>query len=423
LTDSRALSYENRLLLLLFFTFGFVFFDRLAITFLFPAISAELGLSNRHLGILSSVLALTWAVFGFAIPAACDVRGRRKSMLVAMVLAFSVLSALSGWISGFLSLLAIRALMGVAEGPVLPLSQALMASASASSRRGLNMGLLQGSAAGLFGSVLAPPIVVGISQLWGWRMAFYVSCLPGLLLAALIARYVRDADPSTQPDATTATVTSQSHSGFAWSEVWSGVAQVLKYRNIVICLAIGCVYIAWFIVIVSFAPTFLVKSRHFSSTTMSWVMSALGAAHVFWGFAVPWISDRIGRKPAMILFSGISVLAPLCLIGIESPVTLGIVLLLSYTGLGCFTIFMSTIPAETVPARHMATAIGLIMGVGEIAGGFVAPTAAGYAADLYGLQMPFWIAAAGAALACLLSLFLTETAPRQFATRDTLGAQ
>jgi MFS family permease len=418
LTDSRALSYENRLLLLLFFTFGFVFFDRLAITFLFPSISAELGLTNRHLGILSSVLALTWAVFGFAIPAACDVRGKRKSVLVAMVLAFSVLSALSGWISGFVSLLAVRALMGIAEGPVLPLSQALMASASGSSRRGLNMGLLQGSAAGLFGSVLAPPIVVSITEAWGWRIAFYVSCIPGLLLAALIARYVRENTAST-----TKTDDAAAHSRFAWSEVWAGVAQVLKYRNIVICLGIGCVYIAWFIVIVSFAPTFLVTERHFSNTTMSWVMAALGAAHVFWGFTVPWISDRLGRKPTMIVFSAISVLAPLFMIYIESPVTLSVLLLLSYTGLGCFTIFMSTIPAETVPARNMATAIGLIMGVGEIAGGFLAPTVAGYAADLYGLQMPFWISAAGGALACLLSLFLTETAPRRVGAPNTSSAQ
>lgn len=421
MTAPRTLSYENRLLLLLFFTFGFVFFDRLAITFLFPAISSELALTNRHLGILSSVLALTWAVFGFAIPAACDVRGRRKSMLVAMVLAFSILSALSGWITGFLSLLAIRALMGIAEGPVLPLSQALMATASAQSRRGLNMGLLQGSAAGLFGSVLAPPIVVTIADMWGWRIAFYVSCVPGLILAALIARYVRESAPAAAAGSedTTAAVT---RPRFVWSEIWAGVSQVVKYRNIVVCLCIGCVYIAWFIVIVSFAPTFLVTARHYSNTTMSWVMSALGAAHVFWGFAVPWISDRVGRKPAMIIFSAISMLAPLFLIYVESPVTLAVLLLLSYTGLGCFTIFMSTIPAETVPAKNMATAIGMIMGVGEIAGGFVAPTVAGYAADLYGLQMPFWIAAVGAALACLLSLFLTETAPRRVPASPS-GAQ
>lgn len=413
MSDRTVLTYENRLLALLFFTFGFVFFDRLAITFLFPAIAAELGLTNRHLGVLSSVLALTWAIFGFLIPAACDVRGKRKSMLVAAVLAFSVLSAFSGLVAGFVALLLIRGMMGVAEGPVLPLSQALMASASGGSRRGLNMGLLQGSAAGLFGSVLAPPIVVAIAQTFGWRSAFYVSCVPGLLLAALIWRYVRDTRESEREAGAPAVGTP------ALGEIRKAVLHVLRYRNIGICLGIGCVYIAWFIVIVSFAPTFLVQGKHFSPGTMSWVMSAIGIAHVFWGFAVPWISDRIGRKPAMIAFSAISVLAPLFLIYVDSPLLLGGLLLLSYTGLGCFTIFMSTIPAETVPAAYMSTAIGMIMGVGEIAGGFVAPTAAGYAADLYGLEMPFWIAAGGAVIACLMSLFLTETAPRQVATHAT----
>jgi len=412
-SDRKTLSYENLLLLVLFFTFGFVFFDRLAITFLFKDIAAELALTNRHLGILSSVLALTWAVFGFVIPAACDVRGRRKPMLAVAVLVFSVLSALSGLVTGFVSLLVVRALMGMAEGPVLPLSQTFMADASGAARRGLNMGLLQGSAAGLFGSVLAPPIVVALSESFGWRVAFYVSCIPGLILAALIARYVKE-----NPGRLTPAAAAPEAGVSAIAQALQGISSVLKYRNVVICLGIGCVYIAWFILIVSFAPIFLVSGKHYDSRTMSWVMSALGAAHVFWGFAVPWISDRIGRKPAMVIFSAISILAPLFMIFVDSPGTLAALLFLSYTGLGCFTIFMSTIPAETVPAGHMATAIGMIMGLGEIVGGVLAPTAAGYAADFYGLQMPFWISAGGAACALLLSLFLTETCPSRIARRS-----
>jgi sugar phosphate permease len=59
-----SLSYENRLLAILSLGFGFVFFDRLALSFLFPFISSELHLTNVHLGMLSSVLALTWALSG-----------------------------------------------------------------------------------------------------------------------------------------------------------------------------------------------------------------------------------------------------------------------------------------------------------------------------------------------------------------------
>jgi MFS family permease len=398
--------YENRLLALLFLTFGCVFFDRLAITFLFPSIAAELNLTNKHLGILSSVLGLTWAISGFLLPSWSDARGTRKPMLIGAVVVFSLTSALSGAVSGVMSLLVIRAVMGSAEGPVLPLAQALMASASSDSRRGLNMGLLQGSAAGLFGSILAPPIIVAIAGTMGWRAAFYITCIPGLILAFFIWKQVRE--PLVAPAPATKLGASAGQ-----QSVMRTVRELLRYRNIVVCLAIGCVYLAWFLVIVAFAPTFLVQEKGYSNTTMSFVMTSLGIAHVFWGFAVPWISDRIGRKPAMIIFTASAIFAPLFLIHVDSPGLLAGLLMLSYTGLGCFTIFMSTIPAETVPARYMATAIGMIMGLGEVIGGFFAPIIAGYAADIYGLKAPFWIATGGAVVALVLSFFLVETAPRK----------
>ncbi|KOG88917.1 hypothetical protein ADK38_17135, partial [Streptomyces varsoviensis] len=62
--DGAARSYENRLLLILFLAFGFVFFDRQALSFLAPFISDDFHLSNTQLGTLSGVLALTWALSG-----------------------------------------------------------------------------------------------------------------------------------------------------------------------------------------------------------------------------------------------------------------------------------------------------------------------------------------------------------------------
>ncbi|MCO3047194.1 MFS transporter, partial [Pseudomonas aeruginosa] len=52
--NNNSASYENVLLCVLFLTFGFVFFDRLALSFLFPFMEQELQLSNSHLGMLSS---------------------------------------------------------------------------------------------------------------------------------------------------------------------------------------------------------------------------------------------------------------------------------------------------------------------------------------------------------------------------------
>ncbi|WP_141687486.1 MFS transporter, partial [Pseudomonas putida] len=71
----------------------------------------------------------------------------------------------------------------------------LMVESSTPSRRGLNMGLLQGSAAGLLGAMIGPPVVIGIATAYGWREAFYVSCIPGFLIAFCIWRWVREVPP------------------------------------------------------------------------------------------------------------------------------------------------------------------------------------------------------------------------------------
>ncbi|NNB43020.1 MFS transporter [Pseudomonas chlororaphis] len=397
--NNNKAGYENILLGVLFLTFGFVFFDRLALSFLFPFMADELQLSNSHLGMLSSVLALAWAVSGALVGAWSDRRGKRKPLLIVAVILFSLCSALSGLVTGFLSLLLFRGIMGLAEGPILPLSQSLMVEASSPHRRGLNMGLLQGSAAGLLGAVIGPPVLIGLAEAYGWRHAFIVSLIPGLLIALLIWRYVRNDTPP-------APVTTSD----------SGKAPVnrlalLKSRNIVLCTLISCVFLTWFVILISFTPTFLVKVRGYSPASMGTVMSCLGGAWVLWGFGVAAISDRFGRRPTLVLFSLIAACCPIALLYANSPLLMGVLMLLTYTGLGCFTLFMATIPAETVPREVMATALGMIMGIGELVGGFVSPTIAGFAADRFGLSIVMWISCGGALLAALLALFLKETAP------------
>ncbi len=395
--NNNKASYENTLLGVLFLTFGFVFFDRLALSFLFPFMADELKLSNTHLGMLSSVLALAWAVSGALVGAWSDRRGVRKPLLIVAVILFSLCSALSGLVSGFLSLLLFRGIMGLAEGPILPLSQSLMVEASSPHRRGLNMGLLQGSAAGLLGAVIGPPVLIALAEAYGWRHAFIVSLLPGLLIAWLIWRYVRKDEPRQAPAPGAAVRVNR--------------LALLKSRNIVLCMLISCVFLTWFVILISFTPTFLVSVRGYSAPSMGAIMSCLGAAWVIWGFVVPSVSDRIGRRPTLVLFSLVAACCPVALLYAPSSLVLGILMVLTYTGLGCFTLFMATIPAETVPREVMATALGLIMGVGELIGGFVAPTVAGFAADRFGLSIVMWISCGGALLAAGLSLFLKETAP------------
>ena len=400
-------SYENRVLGILFLTFGFVFFDRLALNFLFPKIANEFALTNKHLGLLASTLALSWALSGVFFGWLSDRIGARKPLLIGAVVVLSAASLLSGLAVGFITLLLCRLLMGLAEGPVLPLSQAILVAESSGSRLGLNMGLVQSSAPGLLGIVIGGPVVIFLAETVGWRWAFYISFVPGFLLAISICSFIKEPKAEAQ-QSRSAQIAEQSPNKRP-NKV--NLLSLLKHRNIVLSIVISCFFITWFIVITTFTPVFLIDEKDFAPEQVSAVMVCIGIGHVFWGFAVPGLSDRIGRKTAMIVFSFLSVLAPVFMIFIHTAWLMSVLVGLSYAGLGCFVLFMSTIPAETVPRAQLATALGLVMGTGEIAGGFLGPSIAGYAADIYGLNAPMWISAGGALLAAVTSLFLIETAP------------
>ena len=391
-------TYENKLLLLLFFTVGFVFFDRLSINFLFPFIRAEFELTNAKIGMLTSALAVTWAISGYALATWAEALNRRKPILIVAVAVFSVCSIGSGLAGTFMVLLVARAVMGLAEGPVLPISQSLMGFASTESRRGFNMGFVQASAGGLLGAVLAPMIVVPLAEHFGWRVAFFVAGIPGLVIALLLARHV--VEPKVFQRAA------------ASPDIAPSFIEMTGRRNIVLCLLVSCLFITWFVALMTFTPLYLIEKRGFTPGEMGILMTLLGISSVVSGFVVPAMSDRIGRKPAMIIFSAVAVAVPLVLVYAEASLPLlGVLLFLTYFGYGCFPIFLATIPAETVGIAHAGRAIGLVIGVGEVAGGFFAPMIEGYAADRFGAQAPFLIASAATFIAMLLSFALKEIAP------------
>jgi predicted MFS family arabinose efflux permease len=89
----------------------------------------------------------------------------------------------------------------------------------------------------------------------------------------------------------------------------------------------------------------------------------------------------------------------------------------SWLGIGVFPLFMGLIPTETLGQAQAATAMGLVVGIGELSGGFIGPVVGGMMADRVGLQAPLLIAGAMAALAGVVAFGLIETNPRILAKR------
>jgi len=167
----------------------------------------------------------------------------------------------------------------------------------------------------------------------------------------------------------------------------------------------------------TFLPSLYVKMRMFSESEMKWLMAVLGISAAVFAFIVPGLSDKIGRKPVMIVFTLIGVFYPLVALYFSGPaLALAALIFVGWSASGTFPLFMATIPAESASGRYIATALGLVNGIGEFLGGSTLPTFAGKAADHYGLQAPMFIAAGLALVATVFALFLKETAPVRVGT-------
>ena len=400
--------YENRVIAVLSLMFGFVFFDRNAMTNLSTFVQADLHLSFGQIGMLASGLSLAWSISGFAVGTLSDSIGRRKQLLLIAVVIFSCCSVISGLAASFAVLIASRMIMGLAEGPIMPISQTLVVLETSPQRRGLAMGIMQNFGSNLIGSALAPVVLVTIAQMYNWRSAFYIAAIPGLICAILIWKLIREPTPEEvarvlgKPEKT---------------GLLAGFAELLTHRNIWLCMIISCLMVPWMIIGWTFLPSLYVKMRMFSESEMKWLMAVLGISAAVFAFIVPGLSDKIGRKPVMIVFTLIGVFYPLVALYFSGPaLALAALIFVGWSASGTFPLFMATIPAESASGRYIATALGLVNGIGEFLGGSTLPTFAGKAADHYGLQAPMFIAAGLALVATVFALFLKETAPVRVGT-------
>jgi MFS family permease len=187
---------------------------------------------------------------------------------------------------------------------------------------------------------------------------------------------------------------------------------MLKQRNILVCCGISIFMISWYLVGIIFLPVYFTVMRGMTPEVAGQVVAPMGIATMICGFVVPAISDRIGRKPAMVIFTFIGLITPISALHFAGPLwALSLLLLIGWTASGSFAVFMGVIPSETVPKAMAASSMGLVVGAGEIVGGVLSPTISGWIADQTSLIAHMMVMMVCAFIGCILSLFLTETAP------------
>ncbi|HUJ10867.1 MAG TPA: MFS transporter [Verrucomicrobiae bacterium] len=390
--------YENTLVIILFFTWGTVFLDRMSQLYLAPYFAPEFHLSEEQIGTLASVVAICWAASTFLLGALSDRLGR-KPVLVPAIFVFSALSWASGLAHSFHQLLLIRALLGFAEGPTWSVITALIEESSHSARRGRNVGMVV-SAAALVGLAVAPVLTTQVASRWGWRYAFMVAGLPGIVMGLMLWKFVREPEES---------VHGVGHERESLAQYFA----ILRHHNMWLCCLGAAGFMSWLFIVNVFAPLYITRVAHQPGTTAGFLLGASGLGSFFLGFLLPALSDRMGRKPVLLLMSAMSAIVPLAYLVpalYTHYLVLAAIVFVANTGQGMASLIMVLVPTESVPAQFRATSIGLATLVGEAMGATVAPILSGTLAEKYGLGITMWLAAIGSAVVFFVSLLLRETA-------------
>jgi ACS family hexuronate transporter-like MFS transporter len=405
----RSTGYQAMLVGLLSLNFGIVFFDRNSLNFLMPFVQPDLQLTNSQVGLVAGIFSFAWALAAFGVSRLSDMVGNRKLLLVIATVAFSACSFLTGLAASFAMLIGARIVMGLAEGGVMPISHAMVASEVEPKWRGLAQGIAQNFGSNFFGSFVAPVVLVALAQAYGWREAFYLAAIPGLLSAGLIWFLLDEPVAAEKPVRA---------SGGSFSGWLTAVGEVLKIRNIQVCVVMGIVLVAYLVITWAFMPLYLTQVRGYSQTETSWLMGTLGISATIGSFAIAGLSDVVGRRPVMIACSFVAIVLPIgAMYYTGSAWGLAAIFFVGWGLNGVFPLFMATVPSESVSPAQAATVFGLCMGSCEILGGAAGPFIAGILADARGLTAPLWMMVGLAVVGGLAACLLHESAPRVLARR------
>jgi len=372
--------YELKAVGLLALGSGIVGLDRFIISPLFPVMSRELGLGYSDFGLISGVLSLTWGLSALFAGGLADRLGAKRVLVPAMLL-FSVLVGLTGLARGLASLLLLRGLMGLAEGAFMPAAIASIVDASAAKRRGLNLGLFQ-MAIGLFGLGLGPVIATqALTVLPNWHGVFAIVALPGFVLAALLQRTLRPL-PGRLPSA------SDPPSSGPLSRMLASL-RILRVRNVFCAMVSMTCWTSANIVFAAFLANYLTDYLKLDMQAMGFLLSAVGLGALIGMVGLSALSDRLGSRPVLI-GAGAGLLPLVWALKITGPDPRILFALLAgwaVLNTGAVAVTLGRLTVDAVGADLAATATGVVMGIGEIVGGALAPALAGVAAQAWGITI------------------------------------
>ncbi|MCR5879815.1 MFS transporter [Phenylobacterium sp. J367] len=258
------------------------YLDRIVIGVLQEPIKVDLGLSDKQLGLLSGpAFALFYSVAGIPVARLAE-RANRARVLAVAIAVWSIMTAACGLARNYVVLLLCRVGVGMGGGGCIPVSHSLLADNFSMRQRGVVMSIV--SAAPSIATILAPIIGGLVAEHYGWRTAFIVVGLPGLLLAVLVWFTVRE--PRTER-----TVAERPKSNF-----WADLKQLFSNPTFAFLFIGGAFIGVAYSGLTAFTVSFLMRSHDMALSQAGGVLGLSGLFGLAGTFIGGFVADRYAGK-------------------------------------------------------------------------------------------------------------------------------
>lgn len=403
-----------------------MYVDRLNIAVAAKYLMPEYGLSEVQMGWIFSAFVLGYALGLLPGGWLNDRYGPRRLLACAIVWwsLFTIVTAMAGdWgersLTGVIGTLAlVRLLIGVGEAIGQPSSNRMIASWLPPQERGVALGIC--ASGSLFGAALTPPVIAWLMVTVGWREAFYVAGVVGILLAGIWYGLGRDR-PEEHPWINKAEL-GHIAPAVAFSVVRKSVdapvpwGLILRRRDLwLLVLAVVCVGYVVFLYL-SWLYLYLVNVRGFSVLsgglyTMAPFLTG-GAGALMGGWLTDHWSSRYGKRIGRCgMGMGCLLLAASGLLSgaaVQDP-HLAVVLLSVGAGALYAGVPAGYAAVIDIAPNYTGTVSGLLL-TGATVGGVISPTLTPWLAQRYGWEPALYV---GAALLCVGALLWLGVHPER----------
>ncbi|MBT2696876.1 MFS transporter [Bacillus sp. ISL-40] len=398
-------SKGKTVVLVMLFLAGVVnYLDRSALSIAAPFITEDLHLSPTQLGIVFSSFSVGYAIFNFIGGMASDKYGAKLTLFVAMVV-WSLFSGAIALVFSLASLIVIRVLFGMGEGPLSATINKMVNNWFPSDKRATAIGLANSGTP--LGGAIAGPIVGIIALNYGWKISFVLIMLIGLVWAVCWWIFIKDKPAGESNQSNGSAKPGQNQSGEKIP-----LTYYLKQKTVLFTAFAFFAYNYILFFFLTWFPSYLTDARGLSIKEMSvvtvipWVLGFIGLA------SGGMVSDFVYKKVGKALFARKVVLVS-CLftsavcIGIAGLVTTTVAAV-SLVALSVFFLYLTgaiywAIVQDVVDQKNVGSVGGFMHFLANTAG-IIGPTLTGFLVEKSGTYTAAFLLAGGLAVFASLSV-------------------